>query len=252
MTRVPPEIDRLMWTLAEENNPGALDEFVRRYPIYREELARRRQAVSGLKTSRPAKPASVKPIPRFTPKEHVRPARKLDAAHYVVGTLVLAALGLASYTFTSSLTSHPTPPAPAPVVRTDPVQVPPTVVQKFPESAPPVQTPAPQPETSPPKDNTPKYLQPQTLTIKAAKLHDALNLIGAQVGLNIVIAPGLPDPTVAVDYHDVTAVEMLADLGRRYHFTPFDQGDGSVVIYPTIDPTDPAHAGPGNLRKLGG
>lgn len=251
MKGIPPEIDRLMWTVAEHESPSAADEFLARYPIYREELMRRRETVSKLKVSRPgAKPEAVA-IPRFSPREpkRVAPAPRQVA---VVGGLVLTALALASYTATLIFSPAPTPtPDPAPHRSPAPVatqQGPKIDAQKPPS----VQDPNVRNETQEPPKNpdVPGYDKPQSLVIKKATLPDVLKLLGAQAGVKVVIAPGMESPTISVEYHDMSVMGILKDLGSKYHFTPFDQGDGSIVIYPVVDSVTPP--GTGNVRRLGG
>lgn len=253
MKGIPPEIDQLMWTLAEEGNQNAQEEFVRRYPTYRQELLRRRETLSGLKTSRPKAPVNAtRPIPRFTPKE-VAPPRASRGTVATVGVLALAALALASYTVTTML-------APAPAHSVE--EIPPTPATSLPlpkatlprESTEPNRTvehsTAPEnipPDAVPPVDDTPKWAKPQNLVIKRAGLVSVLQLLGASSGLKVVVAPGMPNPTIAVEYHDTTPIDMLRDLGHRYAFTPFDQGDGSVVVYPVVEKS---HVEP--TRHIGG
>jgi hypothetical protein len=248
---IPPEIDRMMWTVAEQENAAAAEEFLQRYPIYREELLRRRQAVSGLKTSRPIEKSTPHAIPRFVPREARRqaPAPRQVA---VVSGLVLAALAVASYTATTLLTP---PPAPTPKVEPvvpSPHKIPQRVTPHR-QTAPSVDVPpvTPAPEKEPTKsEEVPKYLRPQSLVVKTATLADVLKLLGAQAGVKIVVAPGMPNPTIDVEYHDLNALEILHDLGAQYRFTPFDQGDGSIIVYPAVD--DSGSTGVGNIRRLGG
>jgi len=249
VNKIPPEIDQMIWTVAEQGNPNAETEFLRRYPLYREELLRRKAAVSGLKKSNPHAAPVAKAVPRFVPREvpKAKPAPRLVLA---VGLLGLLTLAVASYTVTSMLTPAPAqhvivPEPPAPV-RTDPVvpYVPPVVRQETPHNpvTPPLNT------GTPPEFQTPRYMRPKTLVVKKAGLVDVLRLIEGETGMRVVVAPGMPNPSVAVEYHDMTAIEMLQDLGQRYQFTPFDQNDGSVVVYPVVD--DSAATGP--IRRIGG
>lgn len=249
MSKIPPEIDQMIWTVAEQGNPNAETEFLRRYPLYREELLRRKAAVSGLKQSNPHSTPAAKAVPRFVPREvpKAKPAPRLVLA---VGLLGLLTLAVASYTITSMLTPSPVQhvvvPEPPTVVRTDPVvpYVPPVVQEDTHREAvnPPLNT------GTPPELVTPRYMRPKTLVVKKAGLVDVLKLIEGETGMRVVVAPGMPNPTVAVEYHDMTAMEMLQDLGQRYQFTPFDQNDGSVVVYPAVD--DSAATGP--VRRIGG
>lgn len=253
MKGIPPEIDQLIWKLAEEGNQNAQDEFIRRYPTYRQELLHRRETLSGLKTSRPKTAATpTRPIPRFTPKE-VPPPRASRGTVATVSVLALAALALASYTVTTMLA-----PPPAHTVEEPPTSMPSSSLplpkathseatppsHPAERSTPPDNLPS---DAVPPVDDTPKWAKPQNLVIKRAGLVSVLQLLGASSGLKVIVAPGMPNPTIAVEYHDTTPIEMLRDLGRRYSFTPFDQGDGSVVVYPVVDKNRP-----GTFRNLAG
>jgi len=258
MSRIPPELDGLMWAIAEENNANAIGEFVNRYPIYREELLRRTEALNGLKTGRPAGTPVTKTIPRFVPREVTPEPRNPRTVAFVSG-LVLAALALASFTVSSMLSISPPPvvaPNPAPVNRvaevpkesTDPIYVNPTPrVVAPPREAPPQETPPPR---TTPVSETPKYLQPQELVVKKATLHSVLALLGAQAKIKIVVAPGLPNPPIDVEYHEMNAIEMLKDLGALYRFTAFDQGDGSIVVYPVVG--SPAGGNTTFSHRIGG
>lgn len=248
MSRIPPEIDQLMWTLAEEGNPNAEAEFLRRYPLYREELLRRRGTVSGLRTGRPmVKPEAKKPIPRFVPREKVAPQRPATRTLVGVGALALGALALGSYTLTSFLSPAPHAPgnavvttvAPPSAVNQETPSVQATPHPNFPDTA-----PAPEPEPRP----IPSYERPHSLVVKSAPLSDVLTLLGAETGVKVLAAPGMPNPTVAVEFHDMTAMQMLNDLGQQYAFTAFDQGDGSVVLYPAVDEGSSS----GSVRRIGG
>ena len=38
---IPPDIDEIMWTIAEQDDPNAVHQFVHRYPKYADELYHR-------------------------------------------------------------------------------------------------------------------------------------------------------------------------------------------------------------------
>jgi len=255
MKGIPPELDAVIWAVAEDANPAAADEFIKRYPIYREELLKRKEALAGLKTSKPGHRLNVQAVPAF---QH-RPVRRVPPSPSqlgIVAALVLSAVAVASYTLT--LFSSPRPvrvPAPAPKVVLTPLdQVAPKVVydngtRSNPPVAPP-SDPTPPPVERTVEKKTPKYLLPQTLVAKQAPLHDLLKMLAGQASVEIVLAPGLPNPTIDVDYQDQNAVEILKDMGLRYHFTAYDQGDGSIVIYPAVDSRQAGGTPP--ERRLGG
>jgi len=235
--RIPPELDGLMWTLAEEQNENAITEFERRYPNFRAELLRRRRMVDGLRASRVGvAPVETPRVPKFSPRE-TRPAPVPSRSLAIVGGLVVAALAVAAYTATIILSGEPT--ATAPIVanqspRTDVTTTEPQPPIVAPENAP----QAPQqdvPRADPPAAPEPRWAKPQSLHVKRAGLVETLRLLGAQAGLRVEIAPGMPNPEIGVDYDDMSAIDILQDLGRQHGFTPFDQGDGTVVIYPAVE-----------------
>lgn len=255
MKKIPPEIDDLMWVVAERNSDSAASEFIDRYPIYREELLRRRETVKRLKTGGRVSNAG-REIPRFTPK--TQPQFQTDRRFVLVAAcFVLAALAVASYTLTTLFS--PTParkptrarvftPAKvldlpnSEVVMTNSTTIPPPAPAVVPTQAEPVKAvdrPSP---------------KPRSISVKKAGLKSVIKLIGADSGLKIIFAPGMPNPPVTVSYHSLTAMEMLQDLGNQYQFTAFDQGDGSVVIYPAVDPSGAreGHTTNSPVRRIGG
>jgi hypothetical protein len=244
--RVPVEIDDLMWTIAERGETKAVEEFEARYPEHKYELARRIAMLRGLKVEG-SRAHPTKHPPAFRPREVRRtpPPRRMMLA---VGALCLAAVAAASYTVVSFM--QPAPPRSVerqpklpPVIET---QEPPTPALK---DLPPVvqETPPPDPvTTTPPAD--PPHLRPQDLRVERAPLMSALELIAQQGGIRLTIGPGMPNPDVKLEYTGTSTLQMLQDLGHRYGFTPFDQGDGSVLIIPATDPGAPV-AGNGMERE---
>lgn len=250
MTRIPPEIDQLMWTVAEGDSQSARDEFVRRYPIYRDELLRRHATITGLRTGNPTTKIPQKSIPRFTPRE-LPPPERSPRQIAVVSGLVLAALAVGSYTLTTFLS----PPPKAPTLPTRPPEETVAVTQPPVNRAPITPTP---PSThgngiAPGTAEEPKYVRPTSLAIKSASMQTVLRMLGAQCGLRIIMAPGLPDTTVSVRYENMTPMAILQDMGAQYRFTPFDQGDGSVVIYPVASASGGLPTVDGSIegRRLG-
>ena len=236
MKKLPPDIDDLIWTLAEDGNAIAQDQFRGRYPEYAEALDARITLVKGIKRAKAPATESRPELPKFSPKPNVRPMWTLTPG---IAALLLVALGVASFTivYFTSLATRP----PVETVKKGPGR---PVAVNFPaanqttnsvplKEPPRVQTPTPQPED-------PAYLRLQSVSFKGANLALALKAIAAQGGLEITIAPGLPEETIDVSYSGVTTIEILQDLGEKYRFTPFDQGDGSVLVIPARDETEVA------------
>jgi hypothetical protein len=269
--RVPPELDTLMWAIAEDDSASAAEEFLRRYPGYRDELMRRQSAVAGLRASKPMTnhpliSDGVRPIPRFTPRKvrYLPPEPRQVAIASILG---LAAIAAASFTIASLVS--PRPAAVRDVV--PPRIIPPPVVQPtVPRTGSQGKLEIPAPAVvneQVPKDReqerqsdttrpAPSADRPITLVIKGgARLRNVLRMVEIESGLTIVYGPGLPNPDVNAEYRQVAPIDILKDLGRQYGFTPFDQGDGTVNVFPAVD----AH-GDGSdsggvktpLRRIGG
>jgi hypothetical protein len=234
---IPPEIDTLLWAVAEDESPRAGDEFVARYPKYAGELARRRQMVQGLKGGRPTKAATVRTRPAFRPAPvRTQPVSRRTAVG--VGALLLAAIAVASYT----IATVATPPA-----KEDPA---PTIVQretppvKEPEiryEVPPVQNNANPDVPSTPRPEDPSHSGPpraergQDFKVKGADLAGALAMLGAEAGVQIIVAPGMGKRVIDADYENMPLPQILKDMGERYGFTAFDQGDGSIIVVPATE-----------------
>lgn len=245
--RIPPDVERLMWLVAESHDQDALRDFEQRFPGLKDELAIRRRMVTDLKGAKGHSHVENR-IPVFTPK--AQPVSSARRGIWVAGGLAFAALAVASY----SLTSYFNAPAPKiphvePVV-TQPVEPKNDVVYTPPKLDPqPTVTspniPVPQEPTSPPTD------APKSLRLSNTSLVAALKMIGSNAGYNVEIAPGFEDQTISLDYVDTTTTEMLRDLGIRYGFTAFDQGDGTIIIVPAVDSSPQPGDPNGSQRRIG-
>ncbi len=238
--RPPRDIDDLMWELAEGQNTLAIDQFCVRYPEFSPELRKRASMVKGLKRAKVVEAVTPKPTPKFVP----RPA-PVQPNPWAVGWtsgLVLAAVGaiafaVAMFAFpiqspemkksgpTQVVQSFPTEPAPevappSPVTQNDPK----LSTEPRPEDLPPVTEPVPD------------YLKPTSVSLKGAKLTDAVRMVAAQGNLGVVVAPGFPDISVDINYEQMNPIEILQAMGRDYAFTAFDQGDGTVIVVPAVEP----------------
>jgi hypothetical protein len=226
--KIPPEIDRLMWAVAEANDPKALDDFEARYPMYRYELGKRLSMLRGLRGARPTEAVRVFE-PRYATSSPLRPRWV-----YAVGALCLASLAVASYFGTALMLPRNPKPIAAPLVRIDPPRVDGGV-----EYVPAPENPTPQVVPVRPRidpvPQTPAYLKPQNLQLDEAPLQTALQLLAAQSGLRIEFAPGMANPKISIDYRGQSAIEILKDMGEQFGFTAFDQGDRSVLVVPAVE-----------------
>ena len=229
MKRIAPEIERLMWLVAENRDPKAIADFEQRFPELRYELCKRIAMISGLKVAgrSVAKPPA---IPRFAPKSvpQAHPAR----AWYVLAAAAMCVVAFASYSV-AVLGRHPSNSLPTVTpVNTAPPEAPPEsrVVYKDPTGG--------QSDSSvPPSQNSSLPIvdpldRPIDVTIEGAPLGSALSLIGAKAGLQVDVAPGLAEQLVDVDFAGASPKEIFAQLGSEYGFTAFPQEKGKVLIIP--------------------
>ncbi len=245
---IPQDVERLMWIVAESNDPGAVTDFESRFPEFVGELSKRRRMVSDLKGAKIHQTLETR-IPAFSLRGEQRsPAPK---GMWVVGGLAFAALVMATYSAVKMSNYQPPVLPKVEPVRTEPIENPPTTIYtptpppRSAQPAPPIQNPDPDPGSLSNEE------QVKTLKLSDTSLIFALKMIGDMAGYRVDIAPGFEDQQVSVDYQATTS-EMLKDLGMRYGFTAFDQGDGTIIIVPAIDGGNPISDGGGASRRIGG
>ncbi|MCX7800318.1 MAG: hypothetical protein N2109_08260 [Fimbriimonadales bacterium] len=250
MNRIPREIDQLMWALAEQPDPAALEEFQRRHPAYVGELGRRIAMVRSLKGCQPLGQAP----PPFQPRQVAEPRpRWVLAAAF--GS-VLVALCFASYLAANWYLGRSVPPAEPRVEQ--PAVAPPRLPEVV--YAPPRRFEAPQPAL--PTSET-ELLPPLSVRLRDVPLSVALRAIAEQAGLRVTLAPGFErlDATVDVDLAETKPMDAFAILGRRYGFTAFYQGNREVLVIPAVPsqesepagspaPSEPSAGGPQSLNDL--
>lgn len=248
--RVAPDIDRLMWTVAESGDPAAVADFESRFPALRYELSKRIDLVRELKASK--RLADGPPsIPAF------RIARPSAAAagmrwRWSLAAVGLSALAVGSFFVTKQLIAR-NEPAPNPLVsEPPPTSVLPTPVpdpvEKRPDTPSTVIPPASGSGLQPPDDEpipVSKWEIPQTIKFERLGLANAIRAIGVQCGLTIEMPPDMPNDEIMADYRNMTAFEILADMGERFGFTAFDQGEGRVLVVPAREGSNSAGADPG-------
>ncbi len=249
--RIPSDVDRLMWLVAESNDPKAISDFENRFSEFSTELARRRRMVTELKGAKGVT-APDHPIPAFKLRgDRLAP---MPRAVWVMAVIAFASLALASFTVYRYATLSKTPIAPPTEVVTGTPSAPDTTVYKPIEPNPTQQNSvqAPVGETRPEQQTVPPNNDeiPKTLKLSNTSLIAALKMIGEMAGYRVEVAPGFEDQQVSIDYDQITTSDMLKDLGLRYGFTPFDQGDGSIIIVPAVD--SGADDTNGSQRRIGG
>lgn len=267
MKKIAPELDSLMWTLAEDGGDRAIEEFGNRNPELRSELLRRIAIVQGLRSAGKKPKPAMASIPRFIPKEPRGSVFQSRPGKIVAG-LALAAIAAVAFAVTVLITPPTHPRVPDPQPPSEPArshaQAPPKVLTPPTTPTNPPTNPATAPEATneqpPPKAPTgAATLRKANLHIDHAPLLTVLKMIGESCGVSIVPGPGMPNPTVEADYRDMSAMDMLHDLGRKFSFTAFDEDDGSILVVPGVDTGDHPE-GTGNEgargelrgRKIGG
>jgi hypothetical protein len=231
--RVAPDLERLMWLIAEESDTAAMTEFGERFPELRGELAKRMSMVHALRVAGKTAAAPRESIPRFAPPKPSSGFRS-DRVLWMAGAFAAVAVALGSYSLTSRLLGSPSlPDAPPAVERT---------VVHPPEGNPRVAVPdssaqelGPPAMPGPPEAIVRASERPRTIRMDGVPLLVALEAIASEAGMSLEIAPGMPNPEISVSYEGIGVVEILQDLGRRHGFTPFDQGTGSILVIPAVD-----------------
>jgi hypothetical protein len=253
MKRIPPDVERLMWLVAEQGDLKAIAEFEARFPDLKVDLSKRLSMIRGLKGAKRdavATPA----IPRFRPVQRPTAPSGAPKLAWVTAAVALAAIAVASFTFTNSLLNDKrevqvTPKVEIPKVVAPPrTQVDSTQDRQWPNS---VQNDQGTPRAPRVDDSVspeqPEHLKPIKIDIKGAPLKVVLLAIQEKSGIKLDVGPGMPDPTVDIEYDGKNALEILQDLGAKYGFTPFDQGNGSIVVVPATDAgtdSNSRHVGP--------
>lgn len=260
--RIEPDVDSLMWTVAEGSNPHAVDDFEARFPDLKAELSKRVKLLSGLRSAKSLYVPAVRPA--FTP--HLLASRRqrftkpaLVGAMLLLGAvLAVATFSVASFIGTreaekaykqESIDMHNGACIPAtpgkfnpstarsyqarPATSTTGAPSVPDVPQSQGQNAPASESSAntsqaAQGALSAPNDD----LSPVQVKLLQVPLSQALQFVGSKAGLQVELAPGMPNPTVDVDYSNMSAASILRAMGAKYGFRALNQGQGKVLAVP--------------------
>ena len=262
-----PEIEEIMWRLAEAPDDSEHGEFLARYPEFQAEFEKRIAMVRGLKGSRPKsakRRTDFMPSPRTLAADSA-PSRwaVVGAATLVLAGTVLATLGAVRYMDArqgeTARQAGPVPPV-----------GPGHLDQGGPENGQmPVSNQGGQkkelPETVVPPSPFDSLV---TIVATRVKLSTCLDDIARQAGIRLESAPGMDtlDVDVEVDYRGVPALSALDDLGRNFKFSVLRQTESSALLVPAVDPkkeqsgdgvgtsgpsTPPAKGGDAGLSPVG-
>ncbi len=225
MKGVPPEIDDLMWRLAEENSPVAQAEFESRHARYGPELTRRIRMVAQLREA--GKPVTHRPA--FTPRPS-RVAPVSGGAIFAAVSLAVLAAGAVAYVVASG--GEPPRVAVEPSIRPQPATV---AAPPLKDATPPANEepkPLPIPEEAIKPEPQPTYEKPHDVRIEDTALTTAIDLVAKGGGLQVTIAPGFADRKVTLDYRGLTPVDTLKAMGQEYSFTVVEEEEGKVLVIP--------------------
>jgi len=240
MSNIPPEIESLMWSVAESGSEDAIREFQERFPQHRLELMKRVNALGNLRKARTGKHRTT---PEFRPTQHQpQPVRW---GTFTLGGLALTAVAIGAYIAAPSLLRTGPPVGDAEIIQpksqgvqtTAPIQTPAPVTPSVPQTDP-LQTPEPAVVAT--RLPTPDQ-KPISLHVERANLSDVLSALAEQASWQLQEAPGTPNPEVRVDYDGVTATSIIEDMGQRFGFTAFDEGNHQVLVVPAVDGRGPTN-----------
>jgi hypothetical protein len=248
MRRIAPEVERLMWLVAENQDERAIADFESRFPELRAELAKHIAMIDGLKTA--GKSVPPREIPRFVPRYPTAPPRP-NRTLYVAFAFVLGALAFGTYSATTLL-SHPVqkPPVPNPVVISEPKQADVVIPYVPPKSV----NPDPQPVQDPAaSEAVAKQDRMETVVSfkgERAPLTAALTMVCQKAGIVCELAPGLPSDEVVMDYEGLSARAVLDDLAEKHGFTVFPQTENVILIIPAKKDAGPTSTEPDHAPSL--
>ena len=216
--KLPPDIDRLAWSVAESGDPRLREEFAHRHPEFAEEMERRATLVDD-RGHTPAHAASGIALP-------LRRAPVPMWANVLVGLAVGAVIVSLFIPRNERVESDPVQAAPLRSAQNASSGVMPPA---NPQPASTVQDVPPVSTTSP----TPIVEKgPTTMRLEGTRLHDALALIAAAGDLNVRVDSEVPDTEVREELTNLTPREMIARLGEEYGFRIVEESPGSLVLVP--------------------
>jgi len=285
MSGIPREVDDLMWLVAENGDPSAVDSFIHRYPAYRADLLRRLEMVRKLKEARPN--TSIAPIPAF----RMQPVRRslpfrTGIAFAAAACLCLAAFGSyqlvlraqapakvasnqgqthmnSSQPWANSQTSSGNSSVPGPRRLSGTHES--DIGERINGAT--AETPGDPPSSSVPpgggvaplgKSQSTAYDKVVTLHESRIKLSAALAKVASQSGLVLHFAPNFPDFDIVCEYPGVPAMKILEDMAATYGFSALRDGNSEVLLIPAPNknpaPTQESPApvqpqGPGNSGR---
>jgi hypothetical protein len=241
MSKIPPDLDQTIWQIAERGDQQAAAEFSERFPALAEDMKNRLSLVAGVKGMRKAVSSTV--IPTFTPRYLFKP--KPLWIRYGPSALGIAAIAAASFYITQNMLT-PLPDTsiltrtPHPAVKPPAVQ-PLTIPTVHRPDNPDADTPKPYGRQN--SNNSIDSIVPAGRTMELTNVHLQSAMLGfaKHSSLKLEIPPDFPNPMLdKIDLIGVTDLDYLRQLGVKYGFTVFDEGDGHFLVVNATDAPAPA------------
>src|ERR1019366_5624308 len=212
--RLPPDIDRMLWEIAESQDSNAYDDFEKRFPQLVGELGKRIQLVRELRDARGS--GQARPVPQFDRRAPARVGLQPKAL-LALCTATVACIGLGAYVVTGRIMNHPQ------IIRPKTVPLDPPSFVAAPEVPAPKSheaLPVPQvPDRTPQSPPVAAYLKPQDVRMERTKLQLAILAVATSGKLDVEFAPNMPNPEIRMEYRNMNAIDILKDLGPRFGFT---------------------------------
>lgn len=267
MSRIPKDVDDLMWSVAESGDSQAVKEFGNRFPHLRGELLKRLQMVGQLKRSGIDADRPTPAMSKKAPSGSLPPSSQIAVAYAIGGAALACLVVIGIFILIRPKIGPPTPPPAVPYLggNTQPMPVrsdpnpgriePPGTTRTVPPATSPVsgqavgtngtalgQVPPPSDSSVPPNSSAAggaldRRDIPISITLRQADLKLAMQMLGLQAKLKIQLAPGMMDPKVDFDYHDATPRQIIEDMGARYGFSGLYQGGDWYVLVPVREGT---------------
>lgn len=231
----PHEFNDILWQLAESQDQKQIEAFLKQHPELKPELKARISMISGIKGAKhtvKAKNERFMPSARPLSSDPPRWAAALAATVLMAGA-VFATVGTLKYVESKN----------APPRTLGPGEIRKDLTSKNGNAPEPLKNEDPIPDTYIPEStDVPPLVATRanenrvTIVARQISLATALNDIGIQAGIQLNSAPGMPDPTITLDFRDVPAIDVLKALGAKLGFTPMEETDSSILLIPARDP----------------
>lgn len=265
MSTIPPDVERLMWTIAETGNTQAAADFEMRFPQHRQELAKRINLIESLKGAKSFHVgASLRPAFQPVLIKGITLAKAATVGGIVLATGALAVAGYvgAGCLFGSRVQELPAPPT----VRVHHLEYSHSSGVKYRAPSISSQNPAPTSEEMektddyPPRGVRPRDglehpfpfygdvspltdhrsrnpNKPDDMELHGVALYDAVKMLANQNNLKVQFAPDMPNPVIDAYYSQKKTLDILADLGNKYGFGVVQEGENRILLVPTTPPS---------------